>query len=63
MGAERGVHSFEVVACWVALALYLDTLMVVDVVLPAVLSLVGVGKPRIEWRSLQFNLLLSHLFN
>ena len=36
--------------------------MEVDVVLPAVPSLVDVGEPRVKGRSLQFYLLRGHLF-
>lgn len=66
MGAERGIHSFEIIAWRIVFALGLDTLMIVDVVLPAVLGLVCVGKPRVERCSLQFYLLLHglrHLFS
>ena len=61
VGAERGKHPFIIFAWLRALALGFDTLMVVEVVLPAVLCLIRVGKSRIERRSLQFYLSLCHL--
>ena len=62
MGTERGKDSFVVRAWLVVFALGLDALVIVDVILPAVPRLVRVGKPRVERRSLQFYLLLRHLF-
>ena len=62
MGTERGKDSFVVRAWLIVLALGLDALVVVDVILPTVPRLVRVRKSSVERRSLQFYLLLRHLF-
>lgn len=60
IGAHYPVSPFEVVTRLEIFAFSLNAFMIINVILPTVLSLIGVRKSIVKASSLQFDLFLRH---